>query len=111
MDSSLLTRGELATARPKDIGRLFNMERVHPVAYPGRIRTPMLIACGPFCHFVILEWDDLQELEYSTDPEWRAISKGLANGRKEYKLGMVRFGSVRFFNGFWRTLNRTIGSV
>jgi hypothetical protein len=26
-------------------------------------------------------------------------------------LGMVRFGSVRFFNIFWRTLNRTIGSV
>ena len=26
-------------------------------------------------------------------------------------IGMVRFGSVWFFNGFWRTLNRTIGSV
>ena len=33
------------------------------------------------------------------------ISKRLAD------LGMVRFGSVWFFNGFWRTLNRTIGSV
>jgi len=26
-------------------------------------------------------------------------------------LGMVRFGLVRFFKGFWRTPNRTIGSV
>jgi hypothetical protein len=26
-------------------------------------------------------------------------------------VGMVRFGSVRFLKGFWRTLNRTIGSV
>ena len=26
-------------------------------------------------------------------------------------LGMVRFGSVRFFKGFSRTQNRTIGSV
>ena len=26
-------------------------------------------------------------------------------------LGMVRFGSVWFFKGFWRTLNWTIGSV
>ena len=33
------------------------------------------------------------------------ISKRLAD------LGMVRFGSVWFFNGFWRTLNQTIGSV
>ena len=27
------------------------------------------------------------------------------------RLGVVRFGSVWFFNGFWRTLNQTIGSV
>ena len=27
------------------------------------------------------------------------------------ELGMVRFGSVQFFEGFWRTQNRTIGSV
>jgi len=84
-DTYLLTRAELATARPDDIGRLFDMEG-HMRVPQERIRTPLLVACGTFSHYVILEWDDEELLEVSMDPEWRAISKSLANGHKEYKL-------------------------
>jgi len=85
MDTSLLTRGELATARPNDIGRLFAMEHDMPVAQE-RIKTPMLVACGIDSHYVFLEWDEEELVELSIDPGWKAISKSLANGHKEYKL-------------------------
>jgi hypothetical protein len=85
MDTSLLTRAELATARPDEIRRLLNMERYMQVPQE-RIRTPVLLACGTSSHLVILEWDDQELVEVSIDPEWRAISKSIANGHKEYKL-------------------------
>ena len=85
MDTSLLTRAELATARPDDIGRLLGMEGTMRVPQK-RIRTPVLVACGTFSHYVILEWDEQELVEVSMDPEWRAISKSLANGHKKYKL-------------------------
>jgi len=85
MDTSLLTQAELATARPDDIGRLLDMEGYMRVPQE-RIRTPMLVACGIFSHYIILEWDEQELVEVSIDPEWRAISKSLANGHKEYKL-------------------------
>lgn len=84
VDSSLLTRAELATARPDDIGRLFGMENKMPVV--ERITTPVLVACGIFCHYVFLEWDEQELEDVLIDPEWRAISKSLANSRKEYEL-------------------------
>jgi len=84
IDTSLLTRAELATARPKDIGRLFAMERDRPVS--ERITTPVLVACGVFSHYVLLGWDEQELVDVSIKSEWRAISKSLANGHKEYKL-------------------------
>ncbi|KIM74819.1 hypothetical protein PILCRDRAFT_827878 [Piloderma croceum F 1598] len=84
MDTYLLTREELATVRPEDIGRLFALERDMPVV--ERIRTPVLLACGIFSHYVLLDWDEQELVDVSIDPEWRAISKSLANGHKEYKL-------------------------
>jgi hypothetical protein len=98
VDTSLLTRAELATARPDDIGRLLSMEG-HLRVPQERIRTPMLVACGIFSHYIILEWDDEELVEVSIDPEWRAISKSLANGHKEYKLvngHPVRTGEITF---------------
>ena len=56
-----------------------------PVAQE-RIKTPMLVACGIVSHYVFLEWDEKELVELSIDPEWRAISKSLANGHKEYKM-------------------------
>jgi hypothetical protein len=85
MDTYLLTRAELATARPDDIGRLFGMENDMPKA-SERIRTFMLVACGIFSHYVFLEWDDDELEELSIDAEWRAISKSLANDHEEYEL-------------------------
>jgi hypothetical protein len=58
-------------------------------------------------------------IEYKTFTEWNT-HEGIATAASELHngniddlelLGMVRFGSVRFFEGFWRTQNRTIGSV
>jgi hypothetical protein len=48
-----------------------------------RIRTPMLVACRTFSHYIILEWDEEELVDVSMDPEWREISKSLANGHKE----------------------------
>ena len=84
-DTSLLIPAELASARPDDIGRLFYMED-HMRTPQERMRTTVLVACGSFSHYVILEWNDQELLEVLMDPEWKAISKNLANGQKEYKL-------------------------
>jgi hypothetical protein len=61
------------------------MEHDMPAAQE-RIKTPMLVACGIDSHYVFLEWDEEELVELSIDPGWKAISKSLANGHKEYKL-------------------------
>jgi hypothetical protein len=77
-----------------------------------RIRTPMLVECGIFSHYIILEWDDEELVEVSIDPEWRAISKSLANGHKEYKLvngNPVRTGEITFVYSI--PINARINSI
>ena len=49
-----------------------------------RIRTPMLVECGTFVHYIILEWGEQDLMEPAINPEWRVISKSLTNGHKEY---------------------------
>jgi hypothetical protein len=111
VDTSLLTRAELATARPDSKKRLLDIEGYMRVPQE-RIRTPMLVECGIFSHYIILEWDDEELVEVSIDPEWRGISKSLANGHKEYKLvngNPVRTGEIAFVYSI--PINAQINSI